>query len=172
MPKVSRTEETVTTYQNVPDPVPPTPPDSYTTQTETVTTDPYGQRVDTVTTDPYAARRVGLYRAQNVLYTILSLIEGLLIIRFVLKLLAANPAAGFVSFIYGITAPLVAPFYGIFPTPAASNGSVMELFTIVALIVYPLVFWLFVRLLWLLFYDNRTATVTRQVESRRIDPPL
>lgn len=150
MSEVRRTEEIVTT--NYPDaPV---------------------EQVQTVTTDPYAARRLGVYRAQQVLYTILTIIEGLLIIRFALRLLAANAAAGFSSLIYTITAPLVAPFVGLFATPAARNGSVLELYTLVALIIYPLLFWVLVRLLWLAFGEDRTAVVTRQVETRRIDPPL
>ncbi len=148
MSEVRRTDEIVTTNDTVPE-----------------------ERVETVTTDPYAARRVGVYRAQQVLYTILTIIEGLLIIRFVLRLLAANAASGFASLIYAITAPLVAPFYGLFPTPAAGNGSVLELYTLVALVIYPLVFWVLVRLIWLAFGENRSAVVTRRVDSRHIEPP-
>ncbi len=174
MARIKRTDEVVTTYETPPAPgtTPAVPPDpAYMGQTETVVTDPNATRVDTVTTNPAAATRAGMYRVQQVLYTILTIIEGLLIIRFVLRLLAANAAAGFASFIYGITAPLVAPFYGLFPTPAAGNGSVLELYTIVALIVYPLVFWVIVRLLWLLFSPTRSTVVTQQVEERRIEPP-
>jgi len=53
------------------------------------------------------------------IYLIFGLIEGLILIRFVLKALGANASAGFAQFIYGVTAPLVAPFYGLFGNPAA-----------------------------------------------------
>ncbi len=148
MSEIRRTDEVVTQYDSVPE-----------------------ERVDTVTTDPYAGRRLGTYRAQQVLYTIMMIIEGLLGIRFILRLFAANPASGFASFIYGITSPLVAPFYGLFPTPAAGNGSVIELYTIVALIVYPLLFWVLVRLVWLAFGEDRSAVVTKRVDTRHIEPP-
>ena len=47
----------------------------------------------------------------QLVYLVFGLIEGLIAIRFVLKALGANPTAGFAEFIYGITGPLVAPFY-------------------------------------------------------------
>ena len=157
MDEIRREEEVVN------DPANPTT----TERVEKVTTVPESERVEQVTADPYAERRLGVYRVQQALYTILTIIEGLLLIRFVLKLLAANPASGFASFIYGITAPLVAPFYGLFPTPASGTGMVLELYTIVALIVYPLIFWVLVRLVWLIFGENRTGVVTHRVDTRR-----
>lgn len=64
-------------------------------------------------------------------------LEALIAIRFVLKLLAANPVAEFSSFVYTLTDPFVAPFQGVFPTPAGF-GSVLELASILAIIVYAL----------------------------------
>ncbi len=128
-------------------------------------------RVEDVTYDPYAQRRWAVYKAQEILYLIMVIVEGLIIIRFVLRLFAANPGAGFASFIYLLTWPLVAPFYGLFPTPAATNGSVLELSSLVALIVYPLVFWVIVRLIWLLFGETRTGLVSERVDTRRVDRP-
>jgi uncharacterized protein YggT (Ycf19 family) len=102
----------------------------------------------------YPARRVrpgtppnwGAWRAANFVYIIFGIIEALILIRFVLKLLAANPNAGFSSFIYNVTAPLVAPFQGVFPTPA-SNGSVLEIASLLAIVVYALISWAIVRLI-------------------------
>lgn len=50
------------------------------------------------------------------------LIEGLLMLRVVLKLFGANAAAPFVHWLYGVTAPLLAPFSGAFPAPALEGG--------------------------------------------------
>ncbi len=104
----------------------------------------------------YADRRVrytepprqGVWRAANLVYIIFGVIETLILLRFILKLLAANPAAGFSSFIYNITAPLVAPFQGVFPTPT-SNGSVVEVAALLAIVVYALIAWVIVRLIGL-----------------------
>jgi hypothetical protein len=78
----------------------------------------------------------------------------------VLKALGANPSAGFAQFIYGITNVLVAPFVGLFGSPQA-QGSVLELNSIIALVVYALVAWLLGRLAWILVGETRSAITTR-----------
>jgi uncharacterized protein YggT (Ycf19 family) len=88
-------------------------------------------------------------RASQIVYLVLGIIETLLILRVILKLLAANPSAGFASFLYGVTGPLVAPFQGIFPSPATSR-SVLDLSTLVGIVVYALVVWAIGRLIAIL----------------------
>jgi YggT family protein len=118
-----------------------------------------------VTYDPYAQDRRASYRLVQLVYLIFAIIEALLAIRFVLKALGANANAGFAQFIYGVTAPLVAPFLGLFGTPV-NNNMVIEPGTIVALIVYPLIGWVLGKLLWIAIGDNRSAVTTR---SRSVD---
>ena len=79
-------------------------------------------------------------RVPQIVYLIASIIDALLVIRLVLKLLAANPAAGFTSLIYGVTAPFVALFEGVFPN-AQNQGSVLDLAALLAIIVYGLLAW-------------------------------
>jgi uncharacterized protein YggT (Ycf19 family) len=124
-------------------------------------------RMEAVAYDPFANRRMAAYRVVQLVYWIFGLIEGLILVRFILKALGANPSAGFAQFIYGITAPLVAPFYGLFGNPAA-QGSVLELHSIVALIVYGLLAWLIAKLAWILVGETRSAvkTHTTQIDSR------
>ena len=95
------------------------------------------------------------WRAAQVIYMIGSIVETLIIIRAVLKLLAANPDAGFSSLIYSVTDPLVAPFQGVFATPQSHGSSVLDMAAILALIVYALVIWGITRLLELM--QRRTA---------------
>lgn len=76
-----------------------------------------------------------LYRGTQIVWYILGLIEVLLTFRFVLKLLGANPAAGFTSFIYGITHLFAAPFLSVFRVSKVA-GSVVEWTTILAMFVY------------------------------------
>jgi hypothetical protein len=140
-------------------------------RTEVYTTDrPAAAVVDrseSVAYDPYAGKRMAAYRVTQMIYWIFGLIVGLIAIRFVLKALGANPNAGFAEFIYGITYPLVLPFVGLFGTPQA-QGSVLEIHSIVAMIVYALLAWLLGKLAWIIVADNRSAVTTRstQVDSR------
>jgi uncharacterized protein YggT (Ycf19 family) len=124
-------------------------------------------RVDTVAYDPYENRRLAGLRVTQLIYWVFGLIEALIAVRLVLKALGANPTAGFAQFIYAVTAPLIAPFVGLFGNPAY-QGSVLELSSIVALIVYALVAWLLGKLVWILVGETRTAVRTHstQLDSR------
>ncbi|HZC07166.1 MAG TPA: YggT family protein [Ktedonobacterales bacterium] len=100
-------------------------------------------------TEPRPRPSVGIiYRVSQTLYLLVGIVEALIIIRVALKLLAANPAVGFVRFVYGISAPLVAPFQGIFPTPV-SSANVLELSSLVAIAVYGLIAWGVVSLIFI-----------------------
>jgi uncharacterized protein YggT (Ycf19 family) len=119
--------------------------------------------VDTVAYDPYEGRRLAAYRLTQLIYWVFALIEGLIAIRLVLKALGANQTAGFAEFIYGVTAPLVAPFVNLFASPSYGN-SVLELSSIVALIVYGLVAWLLGKLVWIIVGETRSAVRTRSTQ--------
>jgi uncharacterized protein YggT (Ycf19 family) len=122
---------------------------------------------DAVAYDPFEGRRLAAYRLTQLIYWVFALVEGLIVLRLILKVLGANPAAGFAQFIYGITTPLVAPFLGLFANQTYQS-SVLELSSVVALIVYALVAWLLGKLVWILAGESRTAVRTRstQMDSR------
>lgn len=67
-----------------------------------------------------------LFRGTQIVWYLLGIIEFLLLFRFILKLLGANPLAGFTSFIYGVTHFLAAPFLTVFRTSRITDGSVFE----------------------------------------------
>src|SRR6267143_1579538 len=71
-------------------------------------------------------------RAMELTYPVFGIIEGLLLIRLVLKLLGANPHAGFTTFIYGLTDVFMAPFRNLLPTIGSSSGAVLEVSVLVA----------------------------------------
>jgi hypothetical protein len=79
-----------------------------------------------------------LFKGTQVVWYLLSLLEVLLAFRFVLKLMGANPEAGFSSFLYGITCPFTAPFQAVFAKTAVL-GSVLEWTTLLAMLVYWMV---------------------------------
>ena len=88
--------------------------------------------------------------AFRVINVVFGIIQGLLVIRFVLELLGANPTSQFVAWMYGVTAGLVAPFAGAFPALNLS-GFVIDLAVIFAMIGYAIISWLIIRLLSFLF---------------------
>jgi hypothetical protein len=123
----------------------------------------YESRSDVV--DPYASRRQRAYKLQQAIYLIFGLIEALIAIRFVLMVLAANPNAGFAQFIYGITAPFMAPFVGLFGEPRL-GGSVFEWTALVAIVVYMLLAWALVKIVWLVVGDTRRGVASSHVDTR------
>lgn len=56
--------------------------------------------------------------------------------RFVLKLLGANPTAGFSSFIYGVTYIFATPFLTVFRSSRIVDSSLFEWTTLLAMFVY------------------------------------
>jgi len=115
---------------------------------------PYSPPARYESTTVSTAARVAL-----VVYVVFGILDALIAIRILLKLFAANPAAGFTSFVYNVTGPFLAPFNSVFPTPVANN-SVFEFSSLLGLIVYALVGWGVVRLIQA-FGQNQTTTVAR-----------
>lgn len=103
----------------------------------------------------------GIIKAKKIIYYILGVIQALLICRFILKLLGANPVNAFVQTIYSVTNVLLWPFSGIFRT-AVSAGietkSYMEPAAVIAMIVYALVTWGIVRLIVILNSSGKNSS--------------
>jgi len=107
-------------------------------------------------------------RAVELTYLVFGIIEGLLLIRLVLKLLGANPQAGFSNFIYGLTDVFMVPFRNLLPTVGSSSGAVLEMSVLVAVIVYALIAWVVARLIVIAFFRNVTVS---ERSSREIGGP-
>ena len=130
---------------------------------ETVVTEQPGYAAtEQVTRDVAAERRLRLALVTQIIWAILGLLEVLLGLRFVLKLIAANPDSGFAALIYGITKPFLAPFTALVGTPQ-SGGMILEVTTLIAMAVYALFFWGVVRVVLLAANRPRARTVTRSV---------
>jgi hypothetical protein len=85
----------------------------------------------------YEKRKV-IFRAYQVIWYILGVIEVLLGFRMTLQALGANPTSGFTSLIYALSNPLALPFRGILPL-SVSGGQVFEWSIIIAVIVYAVI---------------------------------
>jgi len=86
-----------------------------------------------------------LYRGTQIVWYILGLLEILLAFRFLLKLLGANPSAGFTNFIYTVTTIFAAPFLAVFRVSRV-EGNILEWTTLLAMLVYALIAWGIVKL--------------------------
>ena len=106
-------------------------------------------------------------RSVELTYLVFGVINGLLLIRMVLKLLGANPLAGFTSFVYGVTDVFLAPFHNLLP-PVGNDQSQFEMSVVVAILVYMLIGWVIARVVTIMF--SRNVTVARSSRSRGMRP--
>ncbi len=94
---------------------------------------------------PNSSRTKPLYRGTQLVWYVWGVLEALLVLRFVLKLLGANPSAGFTQLIYNVSFPFTAPFSSVFRITQV-EGSIFEWTTLLAMLVYWLIAWGIVKL--------------------------
>ncbi len=100
--------------------------------------------------------------AARVVWTILWIVQTVLALRFILKLIGANAAAGFTDLIYRASQPLVAPFTNVISNARAdASGGVFEWTTLIAMVIYWLLAWAIVRLFFLSTNNDRVDFVER-----------
>ncbi|HSW47994.1 MAG TPA: hypothetical protein VLG67_02835 [Candidatus Saccharimonadales bacterium] len=123
-----QTEQTVTTSETI-------APQEVVTTTKSVVP-PVG-----ATEPPHKVfqKKKTIFRAYQVIWYILAVIEILLAFRMVLKAMGANPFSGFATLIYALSGPFAGPFNGLFNVSVTGQGSVFEWSTIIAAAVYALV---------------------------------
>lgn len=85
-------------------------------------------------------------RGVNVLSRIIWLAAGIILLllafRFILSLLGANTTNSFAQFIYNVSHPFAAPFFGLFHYNNIQYGvSRFEVYTLVAMLVYAAIAW-------------------------------
>jgi hypothetical protein len=115
--------------------------------------------VQTTQKEPERERQIFTFKATQLIWLFLGILEALFALRFVLKLIGANGSSPIAVFIYGLTGLFLWPFAGLTATPAA-GGMVLELSTIIAMVVYALIGWAVERIFWVIFYRPR-GPVTR-----------
>src|SRR5579859_5867245 len=125
--------------------------------------EPLGTSAETEVVSRFSPAR----RAYETIYLIFAVIVGAIVIRVVLKLLGANTAVAFTSFMYGITDPLLAPFRNILPT-FVSGRTVFESSALIAILIYGLVGIALARLFAIMFM--RDVTVAHGSRSGRVRP--
>jgi hypothetical protein len=101
--------------------------------------------------DPVVEREHRTNVAERVVWFVAGVLLTLLGLRFLFALLGANPANGFANFVYSVTHPFVAPFFGLFNYNYVGGNGVgrFEIYTLVAMLVYALIAWGIARLVTL-----------------------
>ena len=96
------------------------------------------ERVEVRTTpaSPDAQRMGRVKRVQGVIWFACAVVVTTILFRFGLLLLGANPDAGFASFVYTVSHPLVAPFLALFGQESIYGRSTLEFSDLVAVLLY------------------------------------
>jgi cation transport ATPase len=105
------------------------------------------RRVTTDTNENRSAATTSTSTAERVVYYIMGVLLVLLAFRFILSLLGANRGNGFADFIYTLSFPFVAPFFGLFGYEVEYGISRFEIETLVAMAVYAVVAYGIVKLI-------------------------
>jgi hypothetical protein len=108
--------------------------------------------------EPERERRIFTFKATQLVWLLLGILEVLLVLRILLKLLAANPGSPIAALIYGVTDLFLLPFAGLITNPS-TGGLVLEITTFFAMLIFALVGWAVERIIWLIFYRPRGPVV-------------
>jgi uncharacterized membrane protein len=118
-----------------------------------------------VTQDVAGEHRLQLFQITRIMWMVLGVLEIMLGLRFILKLMAANPSNGFAGLVYGITGTFTRPFDALLGTPAI-DGSIFEATTLIAMSVYAILFGFVARLMLLIADRPRARSVARSVQEQ------
>lgn len=89
-------------------------------------------------------------------WLVVGIIEVLVAFRLILQMIGANAGSGFVDLIYTLTFWLVAPFQAIVPNATYTGGQI-EVASIFALIVYPILGWIILRGFQIIFAESNST---------------
>jgi len=118
--------------------------------------DEYGETE--VSQDKAGGRENEIGRINGIIWLLLGVLEVIIGMRVVLKLLEANPDNGFANFIYRLARVFVWPFFGLVAEPISTSGSVLEVGSIIAMVVYLLIAWGITRLVYLVMKPSRVRS--------------
>jgi len=106
--------------------------------------------------------RLWLVRFTYFLLSVLLIVLGL---RFIFRLLGANSYNSFVSGLYSVSGFFVTPFNGIFGEPSLHATFVFDVSTLIAMLIYALIFWGIASLIRVLLAP--ATSETQHITTRR-----
>ncbi len=102
--------------------------------------------------------RYAIGKLNDFLQWFLVVMEITLVIRFFFKLIGADPANLFAGFLYALTDIVLFPFANIVRSPSIHPQQAFEWSTLIAMIIYWLIFWAVRRFLSILISNPDEAT--------------
>jgi uncharacterized membrane protein len=108
--------------------------------------------------EPEREERLLTFKATQLIWLLLGILEVLFALRILLKLIGANPSSPVAMYIYAFTGIFLAPFAGLIASPQVGN-IVLEISTFFAMVIYALIAWAIERVIWLIFYRPRGHVV-------------
>lgn len=94
--------------------------------------------------------RYAIGKLNDFLQWFVTVLEVILLIRFVLKLIGADPTNLFAGFLYALTDIILFPFVSIVHEPSVHQYQAFEWSTLIAMVIYWLIFWMIRRFLQIL----------------------
>lgn len=116
-------------------------------------------------------QRVFTFKATQVIWLLLGILESAIALRFMFKLIGVNAANPFATLLYAVTDLFVAPFASLTGAPAA-GGMILEISSLIAMIVYLLIAWAIERIVYVLFYRPRGPVSVSQTVVEKHTPIL
>jgi uncharacterized protein YggT (Ycf19 family) len=110
--------------------------------------------VKSMQSEPEREQRIWTFKATQLVWLLFGILEALIVLRVLLKLIAANPNSPIAALIYAFTDLFLFPFAGLTATPSA-GGMVLELSSLFAIVIYALIAWAIERTIWVVFYRPR-----------------
>ena len=112
------------------------------------------QEVRTTEHEQGRTQRVFTFKATQMIWLLLGLLEAAIALRIVFKLIGVNAANTFAKLLYGVTNLFLAPFKSLVGNLESGNN-VLEITSIIAMLVYLLIAWGIERIVYVLFYRER-----------------
>jgi hypothetical protein len=128
------------------------------------------REVRTTENDSGRQQRVFTFKATQLIWLLVGILEAVIGLRVIFKLLGVNGENPFAAFLYNLTNLFVAPFASLIGAPAAF-GMVLEISSIIAMLVYLLVAWGIERIVFVVFYRPRGPVSVRQSVVATHTPP-
>ena len=119
------------------------------------------REVRTTQHEQNSEHRTTTFKVTQLIWLFPAILEAVIGLRFLFKLIGVNPGNPFAAFLYGLTDFFVAPFATLTGAPS-SGGMVFEFSTLIAMIVYALIFWGLERIVYVSFYRPRGPVSTKQ----------
>lgn len=127
------------------------------------------REVNTTQHEQGGGQRFATFKATQMIWLLLGLLEAVIALRVVFKLIGVNANNAFATLLYNVSGLFVAPFASLTGAPAA-GGMVLEISSVIAMIVYLLIGWALERIVYVLFYRPRGPVSVSQTSVAQHTP--